>query len=1087
MTKYRHPQLRWIQPCSFRWDRRLRRVVHFLQPLPSNARAIHLTVFDAHGLSTSVSQPVFLSPPLAATTAPGQMCFYQSVAQLTRLYITPSSIGELTSLYMLTQLLHLVDDRLTTAAIAATICSATGVAAPDVGTQAEVLLKETSSIVQRLIDSKSLSSAILLLVLRLLLSMSSTTSLLRSLAEEMLAAQLLSQSITAMGELAMSGDLDLNTVKIAGLVVQQTMQSTQCAQADLALEQYQDLIRIQSLAMRHSTSSWCSCNTDVLSPGTTSMTGDANTGILINQTAGGVSVFYSTADLKELLAMSTLGSSNVPNVLDSATAASPTMTNPSAVTAHVLQLGEMQQSCRPLTNVGDTIVSDIVDITFAGSDGNIPGIIHFTLPLNPNGTALAQTDLCPDVPVAASDGTLPRLSDFIVCKFFDNTTHTWSSSGCSTVGLTADQTGVECACSHLTEFALIFDESAARQAQATECANSESYTFLGRLEFAVFACLYTALAFATAVQLGRVLRASGIRRHSLVVCELVLLLMMCIARAVNQWVYYDWYRSMSLSQIAVASGLPYLFIGGVYTLVLAAWTSLYTGARKIERVASKDKRPPTSASGLPRGWVMTAVVANVAIVAAFLGLFGRMASTSNLVMLQMLMRIGATLIVAVLVSLSLAVLWYGYRLQAILHSTGCHPTILTRIRALWLSFVGFFLLSALAELPYIGSAQIGSDADRGLTVMYYFCDWCALVVVWIWLYQPIGVICRSPQTGRSHVKVAWINGILDAGAFSLPVAGNGYLPDNERSVQPQRKVSSESSRSSVSSSPKKESVSSSDSKGSSELNTSSTSRPQLGDPRSNSDGKSPPLNAASPTLHASDSVASASQLILPAQVDPVLKSHHWQIHSAHDRVEPTLVHAHDRMQPHTDSDVSSSLSRSDHRANQIDPTSAGTTTLLSHGEGAPLFRALRPSRIRLASLDGTDQSTSLADSPSAFPGRSPGPTPVSATKVRISLPFMVRVQHRVPAALHRQHVSHSPTARLLPVSSSSTPVSESASDVMPGSPHQRSLQVATAVQEHGMDELPNQPSETVTSRVVDQSNVTPKTRAHSERESSTTQ
>ena len=50
-----------------------------------------------------------------------------------------------------------------------------------------------------------------------------------------------------------------------------------------------------------------------------------------------------------------------------------------------------------------------------------------------------------------------RLLKAVRCEFYDPLTSNWSSVGCKTIGFAANFTGVTCACTHLTEFAIWFD------------------------------------------------------------------------------------------------------------------------------------------------------------------------------------------------------------------------------------------------------------------------------------------------------------------------------------------------------------------------------------------------------------------------------------------------------------------------------------------------------------------------------------------------------------------------------------------------------------------------------------------------------
>jgi hypothetical protein len=85
----------------------------------------------------------------------------------------------------------------------------------------------------------------------------------------------------------------------------------------------------------------------------------------------------------------------------------------------------------------ETLLSKVVSVTIADSTGTL------------------QRTTFTNSPVTLSFSSSSR-NERTVCKFFDTTTSTWKTDGCFTV---ATNTGYDCKCYHLTDFALGVDDS----------------------------------------------------------------------------------------------------------------------------------------------------------------------------------------------------------------------------------------------------------------------------------------------------------------------------------------------------------------------------------------------------------------------------------------------------------------------------------------------------------------------------------------------------------------------------------------------------------------------------------------------------
>jgi hypothetical protein len=138
----------------------------------------------------------------------------------------------------------------------------------------------------------------------------------------------------------------------------------------------------------------------------------------------------------------------------------------------------------------------------------------------------------------------------------NTTTLSYSTAGCTSQGVSTTAGGssaLTCACSHLTEFAILYQETLA----VAGCASTST---LGSPVYAVLMCAYLLVALVAFVQLVRIALFLSLRVHWLAATEHALILGMCLARALNMSMYYYLYRFVSLTVQFGVSGLPYLFI-----------------------------------------------------------------------------------------------------------------------------------------------------------------------------------------------------------------------------------------------------------------------------------------------------------------------------------------------------------------------------------------------------------------------------------------------------------------------------------------------------------------------------------------------
>eukprot|EP01006_Ploeotia_vitrea_P042402 TRINITY_DN66623_c7_g12_i1.p1 TRINITY_DN66623_c7_g12~~TRINITY_DN66623_c7_g12_i1.p1 ORF type:complete len:1109 (-),score=481.44 TRINITY_DN66623_c7_g12_i1:68-3076(-) len=173
----------------------------------------------------------------------------------------------------------------------------------------------------------------------------------------------------------------------------------------------------------------------------------------------------------------------------------------------------------------------------------------------------------------AASGTVTVRADSLQCQWWDPQSSTWSTSGCTRQAINVDPangvaTSIQCACTHLTEFALLYH---------ARCADTSS---MGSTSYLVFSFLYGGVLLMALFQMSRVVRSRAMKRHWLMAVEHTLVVLFAAFRMVNTYTFFASTSAMGLSLkvITILSALPYMVMFWIYTLLVFAWLSIYTSA-----------------------------------------------------------------------------------------------------------------------------------------------------------------------------------------------------------------------------------------------------------------------------------------------------------------------------------------------------------------------------------------------------------------------------------------------------------------------------------------------------------------------------
>ena len=295
---------------------------------------------------------------------------------------------------------------------------------------------------------------------------------------------------------------------------------------------------------------------------------------------------------------------------------------------------------------GDSSLSTLNSIELTFPDGTpldfrlLGESIVFTIRLDHNATihALSQAQ------ASNCHGTNSSViaENAFECSFWNTTTASYSTLGCSSLGVNLDTSTLTCSCNHLTEFAILY---AAATDRLGGCAPPST---LGHFSYLIFLILYSCCASFSLRQVLRIVWHLSYWKYWLMSVEYTLIFMMCTCRALNMAIYWKLYAYLSLPVQSLLSGLPYIFIGWIFTFVITAWASIYYTSAKGQR--SENPFKP---------YLLKFVIGNTAISGCLFFVFFGMALTTRLDRVEKLNHAGVLITVIVQLGFSVFFLLYG--------------------------------------------------------------------------------------------------------------------------------------------------------------------------------------------------------------------------------------------------------------------------------------------------------------------------------------------------------------------------------------------------------------------------------------------
>jgi hypothetical protein len=443
----------------------------------------------------------------------------------------------------------------------------------------------------------------------------------------------------------------------------------------------------------------------------------------VNFTAGDTRIIVppaATADSAKQL--TTINSGNI----DTAIAATPTLV------AKIVTYAEVWSACRPsqdgksspLTDV-KVCIADARGICLANPDYS-QSPIEIDLPITNSSYWNSALPVCPgDTPV--------NRSSLLECSFWNAATQTYSSEGCTNAGLTPDGQSLRCLCTHLTEFALL-----AKRAQADLSGCPTEPEGFGAWWYLIFLCLYSLCAIVAIVQFARVYHFARCQ-YWLITTEHWLIFAYCVFRAVNMLILYTLYRTMSLPSQTVLLGMPYVFLGWIYTFVIVAWAAIYT----VSRQEKKAQNPFLQ-------YQSRFIFVNSAISVILFVIFCAIAGSSDPDRIQTLANAGSMIIALVAIVFSALFLFYGYLLLDRLKTNGVVSKLGKKLAAVAIALATCFIICALLLIFSVAQTDAYNSSATALDITYYSFDWLAVVLVLLLFAKSINDAFRAPQGGAGY-------------------------------------------------------------------------------------------------------------------------------------------------------------------------------------------------------------------------------------------------------------------------------------------------------------------------------------------------
>jgi hypothetical protein len=245
---------------------------------------------------------------------------------------------------------------------------------------------------------------------------------------------------------------------------------------------------------------------------------------------------------------------------------------------HTVRFGSEWSDCRG--DEGEPLVSDLVTVEVRNANGSLASLkavsdfVDIFIPLKADVFADMMTPLadCPDQEVEPLNPEDVDVSNH--CGWRDEQTGVFETDGCvgtiemKSINETFEEPGVNCKCSHLTEFALL-----RFQAQQTVSCEPGSI-FTSSLMYLLFAVVYLVLFCFSGTQLVRLLRVGNPCKHFLVVSEHALMAGQTLIRMSLMAIYFRLHKYVSFRAVTLLVGLPHLVNNWLFSLLIVAWAAL---------------------------------------------------------------------------------------------------------------------------------------------------------------------------------------------------------------------------------------------------------------------------------------------------------------------------------------------------------------------------------------------------------------------------------------------------------------------------------------------------------------------------------
>jgi len=317
----------------------------------------------------------------------------------------------------------------------------------------------------------------------------------------------------------------------------------------------------------------------------------------------------------------------------------------------------------PVSNV---VSADLVDCS--GKKLNISNLavpISFLIPLS-NDKLLAPTTLVASCNVDAeylpNSGAIESqtvvVEKDIECSFFNEETQTWSSDGCVVADNNVTQAdgtrAIRCECTHLTEFAIILREKNVND--ATSCNIAPAGVF-GNILFIIFACLFFVMLLVGGRQVYYTVWAFRLAQKTML-AQHILMCLVCCFRIIVCVIYYELRRAevraaLEFKAVAVISGLPYVLMLWLFSLLVLNWAAIYFTARNNDL-----SQISTAFQKYKPAFFIGNAVASVFLIA----LFVTIALSTDAEQRQKVTIAGSTIYAIIVTLLSIAFAFFGYGL-----------------------------------------------------------------------------------------------------------------------------------------------------------------------------------------------------------------------------------------------------------------------------------------------------------------------------------------------------------------------------------------------------------------------------------------